>query len=163
MIRRLLFGLVLAAAAAAPAQSNAAITVLDFGIYKLSVERQVKAEGDVSGQRNVVANIRLFQRTRTVFAQLGRSFGYRFRVADPKLQGRLLTLRTIFPKLRNPRTGRSGTSQSRTFTAMAGSVYYDGYRFDHRWELAEGYWRFQILDGGKLIHEEKLRVVVPLN
>ena len=147
----------------APASSNSFVSVVDFGVYKLSVESRVKAPRDVSGERNVVANIRLFQRTRVVFAQLGRSFGYRFRIADPTLLGRKLTMRTVFPKLRDPRSGRSGTSQSRPFVPLSSGVYYDGYRFDFSWELAEGLWRFQLLDGNKLLHEEVLRVVVPLN
>jgi len=139
------------------------ITVADYGVYTLSVKKRVKAPGDVSGERNVVTNIRLQERTRTVFGQLGRSFGYRFRIADPTLFGRQLTLRTIFPTLRDPRTGRSGTSQSRPFIALSSGLYYDGYRFDFSWEMAEGLWRFQLLDGGKLLHEETLRVVIPLN
>lgn len=143
--------------------ANPSVTVVEYGVFTLSVKNRVKAPGDVSGERNVVTNIRLVERTRTVFGQLGRSFGYRFRIADPKLFGRQLTLRTIFPKLRDPRTGRSGTSQSRPFIPLSDTLYYDGYRFDFRWEMAEGLWRFQLLDGDKLLHEETLRVVIPLN
>ena len=98
-----------------------------------------------------------------MFGQLGRSIGYRFRIADPTLLGRQLTLRTAFPPLHDPETGRTGTSQSRPFMPLSSGVYYDGYRFDFLWELAEGLWRFQLLDGKKLLHEEVLRVVVPLN
>ena len=151
------------AAVSGPAQSGPSISVVDFGVYKLSVEHRVKAQREISAVRNVVANIRIFRQTRTVFAQLGRSFGYRFRVADPTLLGRQLTLRTAFPPLHDPETGRTGTSQSRPFMPLSNGVYYDGYRFDFLWELAEGLWRFQLLDGEKLLHEEVLRVVVPLN
>lgn len=164
MIRRLPVAVALALLwSTAPVRAGPSISVVDYGVYKLSVERRVKAARDVSGERNVVANVRLFRKTRTVFAQLGRSFGYRFRIADPTLLGRQLTLRTIFPKLRDPRTGRSGTSQTRPFMALSSGLYYDGYRFDFSWEMAEGLWRFQLLDGGKLLHEETLRVVIPLN
>lgn len=151
------------AAFSGPAQSGSSISVVDYGIYKLSVVHRAEAQRAIGSERNVVSNIRIFRRTRTVFAQLGRSFGYRFRIADPTLLGRQLTLRTAFPPLEDPQTGRSGTSQSRPFMPLSSGVYYDGYRFDFMWELAEGLWRFQLLDGEKLLHEEVLRVVVPLN
>ena len=151
------------AAYSGPAWSGPSISVVDYGIYKLSVDHRTSAQRAISGERNVVSNIRIFRRTRTVFAQLGRSFGYRFRIADPTLLGRQLTLRTAFPPLHDPQTGRTGTSQSRPFMPLSNGVYYDGYRFDYLWELAEGFWRFQLLDGEKLLHEEVLRVVVPLN
>ena len=154
-----------AAAGSAPvsAQSGPSISVVDYGIYTLSVDHRAAAQRALSGERNVVSNIRIFRRTRTVFGQLGRSIGYRFRIADPTLLGRQLTLRTTFPPLLDPQTGRRGTSQSRPFMPLSNGVYYDGYRFDFMWELAEGLWRFQLLDGEKLLHEEVLRVVVPLN
>ncbi len=152
-----------AAAFSGPAQSGPSISVVDYGIYKLSVDHRAAAHRALSGERNIVSNIRIFRRTRTVFGQLGRSFGYRFRIADPTLLGRQLTLRTAFPPLHDPQTGRRGTSQSRPFMPLSNGVYYDGYRFDFMWELAEGLWRFQLLDGEKLLHEEVLRVVVPLN
>ena len=152
-----------AAAFSGPAQSAPPISVVDYGIYMLSVDHRASAQRTLSGERNVVSNIRIFRRTRTVFGQLGRSIGYRFRIADPTLLGRQLTLRTAFPPLHDPETGRTGTSQSRPFMPLSSGVYYDGYRFDFLWELAEGLWRFQLLDGKKLLHEEVLRVVVPLN
>ena len=151
------------AAYSGPALSGPPISVVDFGVYKLSVDHRAAAQRAISGERNVVSNIRIFRRTRTVFAQLGRSFGYRFRIADPTLLGRRLTLRTAFPPLQDPQTGRIGTSQSRPFMPLSSGIYYDGYRFDYLWELAEGLWRFQLLDGETLLHEEVLHVVVPLN
>lgn len=154
---------ILIVSAAGQASGGPPISVVDYGVYKLSVDHRATAQRAISGERNVVSNIRIFRRTRTVFAQLGRSFGYRFRIADPTLLGRRLTLRTAFPPLQDPQTGRTGTSQSRPFMPLSSGVYYDGYRFDYLWELAEGLWRFQLLDGETLLHEEVLHVVVPLN
>ena len=151
------------AAHSGPALSGPPISVVDYGVYKLSVDHRAAVQRAISGERNVVSNIRIFRRTRTIFAQLGRSFGYRFRIADPTLLGRRLTLRTAFPPLQDPQTGRTGTSQSRPFMPLSSGIYYDGYRFDYLWELAEGLWRFQLLDGETLLHEEVLHVVVPLN
>jgi hypothetical protein len=147
-----------------PAQAKGPMQVIDFGIYKLNVSSTIKAPGDVSLERNVVSNIKIARQARKIMAQPGRSFGFRFRITDPGLVGKRLTLRTIFPKLTNPKTGRSAVSQDRTFVAQGIHItYYDGYRFDYRWEMAEGIWRFQLLDGNRVLSEQRFQIVVPLN
>ena len=147
-----------------PALAKSPIQIIDFGIYKLHVNSTVKAPGDVSLERNVVSNIQLARQARKIMAQPGRSFGFRFRITDPGLVGKRLTLRTIFPKLTNPKTGRSAVSQDRIFVALGLHItYYDGYRFDYRWEMAEGIWRFQLLDGGRVLSEQRFQIIVPLN
>ena len=155
---------VLVVLGAAPAIAKSPVVVLDFGIYTLSVTSTTKAPGDISLERNVVSNIRLLRQVRKIMAQPGRSFGFRFRIDDPALVGKRLTMRTIFPRLTNPKTGRSATRQDRVFIPQStGITYYDGYRFDYRWEMAEGIWKFQLLDGGKVISEQAFQVIVPLN
>lgn len=155
---------VLVVLGAAPALAKSPLQVVDFGIYKLNINSTVKAPGDVSLERNVVSNIKLFRQARKIMAQPGRSFGFRFRVTDPGLVGKRLTLRTIFPRLTNPKTGRTATSQDRTFIAQSTQItYYDGYRFDYRWEMAEGIWRFQLLDGARVLSEQRFQIIVPLN
>jgi len=166
--RRRTGGLVLALLLAvlggpAAASENSAAALHDYGIYKLNVLGKVNAPGDISGERNVVSGVNLFRKTRTVMAQLGRSFGYRFRVTDPALYGKPLTLRTIFPEMTNPQTKRTVRHQDRPFSAATDRLVYDGYRFDYAWEMAEGTWVFQLRDGDKVLMEQKFKVVVPLN
>ena len=153
---------VLALAFAAPASASGQVEIQDYGFYNLSVDGSVPAPDDVSGTRNIVSNIRLQRQTDEIDAQLGRSFGFRFRIADPALHGQTLTLRTIFPPLTNPESKRTMTTQDRNFTATGESVY-DGYRFDYDWEMAEGIWTFQILHNGKVIGEKKFKVIIPMN
>lgn len=145
------------------AETKNGIEIIDFGIYSLTVTRRVSAPGDVSLERNIVANVKVLRKDRVIAAQPGRSFGYQFRIVDPALAGRRLTLRTTFPELTNPETGKKSTSQERTIVAQLNAPMYDGYRFDYRWEMAEGIWRFQILADGKLISEQRFKIVVPLN
>jgi hypothetical protein len=152
----------LALALAAPAQASGQVEIKDFGFYDLSVDGSVPAPDDISGSRNVVSNIRLQRQTEEIDAQLGRSFGFRFRIADPALYGRQLTLRTIFPPLTNPESKRTMTTQDRPFTGTS-ELLYDGYRFDYDWEMAEGIWTFQILHNGKVIGEKKFKVIIPMN
>ena len=154
--------LVLALALAAPARASGQVEIKDFGFYDLSVDGSVPAPEDVSGSRNIVSNIRLQRQTQEIDAQLGRSFGYRFRVTDPALMGQTLTLRTIFPPLTNPDSRRTMTTQDRPFVGT-GELLYDGYRFDYDWEMAEGIWTFQVLHKGRVIAEKKFKVIIPLN
>ena len=153
---------VLALALAAPVHASGQVEIQDYGFYDLSVDGSVPAPGDISGSRNIVSNIRLQRQTEEIDAQLGRSFGFRFRITDPALYGQTLTLRTIFPPLTNPESKRTMTTQDRPFTATGESVY-DGYRFDYDWEMAEGIWTFQVVHNGKVIAEKKFKVIIPMN
>jgi hypothetical protein len=152
----------LALALAAPAQASGQVEIKDFGFYHLSVDGSVPAPDDISGSRNIVSNIRLQRQTEEIDAQLGRSFGFRFRISDPSLYGQQLTLRTIFPPLTNPESKRTMSTQDRPFTGSS-ELLYDGYRFDYDWEMAEGIWTFQILHNGKVIGEKKFKVIIPMN
>ena len=154
--------LALSLAAAPAARASGQVEIKDYGFYDLSVDGSVPAPEDVSEERNIVSNIRLHRQTDEIDAQLGRSFGFRFRVADPALLGQELTLRTIFPPLTNPKSKRTMTTQDRTFVGT-GEVLYDGYRFDYDWEMAEGIWTFQILHKGRLLAEKKFKVIIPMN
>jgi hypothetical protein len=154
--------LVLTLALAAPAWASGQVEIKDFGFYDLSVDGSVPAPEDISGSRNVVSNIRLQRQTEEIDAQLGRSFGFRFRVTDPALMGKQLTLRTVFPPLTNPESKRTMTTQDRPFIGSS-ELLYDGYRFDYDWEMAEGIWTFQILHNGKVIGEKKFKVIIPMN
>jgi hypothetical protein len=154
---------VLAVPEAAANGSKNGIEIIDYGIYSLSVTRRVAAPGDVSRERNIVADVRVIRKEREILAQPERSFGYQFRITDPALAGKRIVLRTIFPKLTNPATGKSATRQERVIQVRLNAPIYDGYRFDYRWEMAEGIWRFQIVVDGKVVSEQRFKVVVPLN
>lgn len=159
-------GMLVFASLASPTRAETAkggITVKDFGLYKVRVSRRVPAPDDVSGDRNIVSGITHFRSTRTIMAIPDRSFGYRFRITDPALYGKRLTLRTIFPAMTNPATKRTKTQNKRPLTVQSNRLVYDGYRFDHDWEMTEGPWIFQVLDGAKVILEQRFKVIVPLN
>ena len=61
------------------ALASGQVEIRDFGFYDLSVDGSVPAPEDISGSRNIVSNIRLQRQTQEIDAQLGRSFGFRFR------------------------------------------------------------------------------------
>lgn len=162
---RILAALVLLAwAGAARAGDAAQILIVDYGIYTHSVDRFEAEPKHVSGERVIVSNVVLLRQAEEVDAQLGRMIGFQFRVADPALVGKTLTIRRIVPPLTNPKTGRTATMIERdVLVAHVNQLLLNAYRFDYDWEMAEGLWRFQVLYEGRIIAEKTIKVVVALN
>ena len=149
----------------APARAQAEqprIEILDHGIYATGTRTTVPMPISVSGKMNVVANVRLLQATREVMGQLGTSFGFRYRVHGVP-DGATVTIRTRHPRLTHPDTGKSMNYGEREQTVTDGGERYTGYSFDASYEIAEGEWSFQILYQGRVIGEQKFRVIVPMN
>lgn len=90
-------------------------------------------------------------------------FGYQFRVTDPALVGKTLTIRKIVPRITNPKTGESATVVESEITASAGMTHLNAYGFDYDWERAEGEWTFQVLYQGQVLAEKKFKVLLPMN
>ena len=139
------------------------IEIIDHGLYATSHERVEKAPDQIAGEREIVSNVRLIRKTRKFTAQIGRTFGFRYRVRDPALAGATLTFRLKFPRLTNPMTGISRTSQDVPQKVDVGTTRFEAYGFDHRWEIAEGVWTMQIRYKGKVLAEQRFLVLVPLN
>ncbi len=154
------------ALAALPAQAGEAqrIVIVDYGLYEHSVITTVPEPRHVSGERIIVSGVRLLRSADEIDAQLGRMIGFQFRVADPALVGRPLTLRRLVPPLTNPKTGVTAQIIDRDMVVTRlDDVWLNAYRFDHAWEMAEGLWRFQVIHDGVVIAEKAIKVIVPLN
>jgi len=136
--------------------------ILDYGIYRHNVLGYTKAPNDISGQRFTAANVRLIRKTQTILAQLNLTFGFRYKVTDPALLGKTLRIVVRFPKMTNPTNGKTGTRLIDSFIAT-GVERRELFRFDYTWEMAEGIWAFQVLDGTRIVAEIKFKVVVGLN
>ena len=64
----------------------------------------------------------------------------------------------------NPKTGQSATNVSTQLQVPAtGETLTDFFRFDYRWEMAEGIWAFQVIHKGKVIAEQRFKVILGLN
>ena len=138
------------------------VEILDHGIYETGARTTVPMPISVSGKMNLVSNVRLTEKTREVMGQLGTSFGFRYRIHGVP-EGATVTIRTRHPRLTNPETGKSMTYGEREQQASDGGERYTGYSFDATYEIAEGEWSFQILYAGRVIGEQKFKVVVPIN
>src|SRR5687767_1206270 len=79
------------------------VGILDYGDYETGTRTQIEMPISVSGKMNLVANVRLTEKTRQVMGQLGTSFGFRYRVHGVP-NGANVTIRTRHPRLTNPET-----------------------------------------------------------
>lgn len=167
-MRRILVFLAMLAFSAASVQAEPAqadqprVAIIDHGIYATGPGTRVPMPISVSGQMNLVTNVRLTKETREVMGQLGTAFGFRYRVEGVPA-GATVTIRTRHPKLTNPETGKTMDYGERDQTVSPGEERYTGFSFDATYEIAEGDWSFQIVYRGHVIGEQKFKVIVPIN
>ncbi len=158
----LAFFVVLFALPLAAAQAEPRVEIIDYGLYATGQRTAVPMPKSVSGTMNLVSHARLTRQTREVVGQLGESFGFRYRLHDIP-DGATITIRTRHPPLTNPETGKTMDHGERDQTVASESERYTGYSFDASYEIAEGEWSFEIIYEGKVIAEQKFKVIVPLN
>lgn len=156
-------GLVLGATPRPAAGAEVRVEITDYGIYETTRVRTFEAPATVAGHGFIVDNIRHIRTTQRVLAQLDLTFGFRFRVTGDLEPGEQLTGRIIHPPLHDPESGRHGTMGQMPLSVSADGSGIRLYTFDYRWELAEGWWTFQVLRGDEVLAEKRFEVVVSLN
>jgi hypothetical protein len=160
-VRPLSLALVFVAAFSAAA-AEPRVEILDYGRYETSARTTIPMPISVSGKMNVVSNVKLVEATREIVGQLGSSFGFRYRIHGVR-EGDPILVRTRHPLLTNPETGRRMDYGEREQPASPGEERYTGFSFDASYELAEGEWRFEIVHRGKVIGEQRFKIVIPIN
>jgi hypothetical protein len=141
----------------------ASVTILEYGLFDGRVTHTVPLPKSVGGRMNMLAGVKLLEKTDQVVGMLGRSFGIRFRIWGVR-PGEEIVVRTEHPPLSHPKTGRKmNYSEREVVVSRDGELRYTGYSFDHRYELAEGIWKFKILYRGKVLGEQAFNVRILLN
>ena len=158
----LLLLLLASSAAYAQAPRIDRIDVGEFGIFTADTTGQVSAPGSVTGTRNVVTDIRLAETTRTIPAQLGVRFGFRYTVVGAPA-GTIVPLQIVAvypnPGVIDPAT-QQRAAESRWDAAVAiGTMTYSGYKFDNSWEIVPGVWTLQVWYQGRKLAEQSFTVV----
>ena len=157
MIRAALLLLALAAGTGAHAQGieadEEAVGAVEAGIF--CAERtgeRTPAPETVSGFVEVVGEIELRARTFTVPASPDLSFGYRAEIlADEPGAVQIL---------RHPPFRGIGTTEQRTSAVLTGGApRYALYTFDHAYEMVEGPWSFEVVQGGRTLLRVAFEVV----
>jgi hypothetical protein len=137
------------------------INVVEYGIYTADVDSAVLAPGTPVGARTEVTDVKHAATTRTIPAQLGVRFGFRFiLVGTPSGVAVPLRMVTIFPRPGlSARTGARPQSRSEYDKPITiGATSYRDYGFDQHWEIVPGVWTFQIWHQGRMLAEEKFTV-----
>ncbi len=137
------------------------IDVVEYGLYTNTTTGQETASGTAAGTISYLTDIQHAATTRTVPAQQGVEFGYRYIVVGAPL-GADVQLRfvTIFPTpgLQNPATQQLMTQEEHNFVDTIGETEYDGYGLDYDWEVVPGIWTLQIWYQGRKLAEQQFTV-----
>jgi hypothetical protein len=138
------------------------IDVVEYGIYTGNTQGTQSAPGTATGTVSTIGDIQRAATTRTVPAQQGVRFGFRFVVVGAPA-GTVVPLHmvTIFPPpgLTNPATQQRKAQSEYDTSAAIGTTSYKGYNFTNDWEAAPGIWTMQIWYQGRKLAEQTFTVV----
>ena len=164
MLRLLTLSLVLLVLTAAPgarADDVDRVEIVEWGIYRDKRTGVTPAPLAVTGTTNLVTNVRLQQKTTTIPALVGMTFGIEYKVVGAH-PGSIVRLRCVtrLPKqgVTNPGTGKTFAVSEFETDAMVGSTTYLGYSFDYDWEVETGPWTLEIWHGDRKLAEKTFLV-----
>jgi hypothetical protein len=164
-VRALAFALVAAsiATSVAHAQTKGKVTridVIEYGLYTADIAKKEKTTTGVS--HNIVDNIRHAVTTRTVPAQRGVHFGFRYKIVGAPANAPVtLTKVTIFPPdgLHKPGLAKPILRNQYDLVRKTGQTSFTDYSFDETWELVPGTWTFELWVGKRKLATETFNVV----
>ena len=140
------------------------IDIVEHGIY---TAKRTGDEAAPNATNGIVANLGDVQHavtTRTIPAQQGVRFGFRYNiVGTPANATVLLHMVTIFPSpgLTNPATGKTAARSEYDARATIGKRQYKDYGLDNAWEVVPGRWTMQIWYQGRKLAEQTFTVGKP--
>ncbi len=155
-------GLVLIAAVAR-AQTAEKLDVYEYGVYASS-PRVAVGRSQQGIVRYQASRIELVEATRTVVAQIGGQFGFRYRLTGrPIGAGVPLTIVTRFPApgILAPKGSVPFVRDVDTVTATLGGSNFLTWPFERRSDLVPGIWTIEIWQGTKKLTEQKFNVILP--
>jgi hypothetical protein len=138
------------------------IDVLDHGIYTSSRSSQVAAPGTAAGTTSEVADIRHTATTRTIPAQEGVEFGFRYTVVGAPAGAEVpLHFVTIFPPpgMHNPAKREPQAQSEYDHSTQIGVAAYKSYSLRNDWEVVPGNWTMQIWHGDRKLAEQTFTLV----
>ncbi len=139
---------------ALPASASDLISMTDAGIYGLSGQQEVQDPDTTSGKRDVGGSTVLIQRTTTICARLGTSFGVRFTLSqEAGIDALPVDVAIVHP----PMTNYSGGLQSEDHmlsALQAGKAHYYGWTFADPAKLLSGRWHITVSHGGHVLADQ---------
>jgi hypothetical protein len=159
----LLLGLAVLGAGTSAAQTLQRIDVYEYGTYVTDqgVEEQPTRLGI---ERQRVTGAKHLETARTIIAQLGTQFGFRYRVVGTP-NGAPVALRVV---AKFPPPGVMGKNNPKPVfvddyvdLAFVGREDFLTWTFEKRTDLVPGIWTFEIWSGDRKLAEEKFNIVLP--
>ncbi|MFP5238195.1 MAG: DUF3859 domain-containing protein [Acidobacteriota bacterium] len=86
----------------------------------------------------------LLRATNAVPLEMGTTFGFRFRIADPKAQAMKVKIITLTPGLLDPSKPKAQLEYVTEATLQPGQSYDVFFTFSQPWELAPGHWELRV-------------------
>lgn len=97
----------------------------------------------------------LKKKTDRINGVLGNAFGIRYTINGQSKGKRLpLRIRLTHPPMIVPETGETITFQAWQSYPQTGQPNYDGFQFEHPWEIVPGEWRIQLWHKGTMLFEK---------
>jgi len=150
-------------AAAAQAQTMTRVDVYEYGSYRSNPGVEVdKTHAGFSHKH--IDGIDLIESTRTIVAQLGGAFGFRYKTTG-RSPGALIPLTIVvkFP----PEGVLSGDGKTPVVgdeyveTAVTGGDDFLTWKFENPSDLVPGIWLIEIWQGDKKLAEQPFKVILP--
>ena len=138
------------------------VEIGQYGVYTGDKIGQEDAANAAAGYRSVTINIVFQQKTDTINAAVGTSFGFEYVIRSAEEGEVDLIVKYLHPAITNPKTGKVFTNQEIISGKRAiGKTHLIGYRFDEAWEIVPGAWTIQLFYGDKKLAEKTFQVVKP--
>lgn len=159
----LLIALAVAGASAQVPQIDR-ITIIDYGIFHTRPKAEVSAPDTAAGNihRTSTSGLTLVEMTRIIPARIGTHFGFHYFVTGQPYGARVPLIFTMIypvPGLKNPTAPEVKQKDEVEVHKILGKDGYDGYAFDHDWELVPGTWTFQLWYQGRKEAEQCFTVI----
>jgi hypothetical protein len=136
--------------------------IVEYGLFdKISIGPR-KEPGALTGQVDEVPMVKLKERTTTIPAILGTTFGITVKLkGSPPGERVNCWITWLRPKLTNPETGQSSERSDFPSRRPIGEVTPVGFTFDHPWELVPGTWTVRVIWDWKVVAEKTFNVMPP--
>jgi hypothetical protein len=155
------FSLLLVTTAAASAQipQIERIDFMEYGIY--TVDREIEGRDALGINKAAASNVRHAATMRTIPAQLGTTFGFRYKVIG-KPDGATVTLRKVIifpsPGLQTSASSERVPKAEFTVEAKIGETNSELYTLEDTFELVAGTWVLEMWQGSRKLATQSFKL-----
>ncbi|MGW8161948.1 MAG: DUF3859 domain-containing protein [Desulfobulbales bacterium] len=138
------------------------IKLLNYGIFTKSSTGNFRENDSASpvGYYLRTEYLDLVRETATVPGRIGMVFGIKYIFhSGRKKQPVRYTCRISHPPITNPESGSTFTSIIEEKEGNADEINADFFEFEYDWEIREGTWCFEILDGEKTVLKKTFKIL----